>query len=314
MMNSSTLTALSNSTLTDITTSIIDDAIPAGSLHDAILALLIGSPPFVFAALALAVASCNPAESQRRGLWVLLAGFPWGVIKDIKNSQFGWRNALTQRCWQLFAAADNLSRYYNDADYELPLEVKTLGRTAFALSHTLPVDWEYDVYSTRDHPDHPNAVILRCMSVRRGRVNHEGDVMFLDVDARLRTSSLTDSGPSITTKLRHGFQSDVLPISSYRLVLFWRNSIFKACVIIGLWMAAMTCGMGKSSVWGLFGLAVCILLGWIVQVTMVSSYESQPCGMQSEGEESDIVLSALAEAGKKNQPRPAVSQSRRWNA
>ncbi|CAN6675062.1 hypothetical protein TRVA0_082S00364 [Trichomonascus vanleenenianus] len=297
-MDSLALTTLSNSTLTNVTTSIVDYMIPAGSWHAVILALLLYCPPFYFAALALVLDSRNPAESQRRGLWVVLANIPW-LFENIINGQLSWYNALKQQAWQVFAAAtDSWSRHQTNADYEYGMRF-----TDFA-SHSLPFAWGYlDVAKPEDLIKKVNmkSTHLRYISAKRGRV----EKLSLDYDYRtllnfnatLRTSSQKNPAPGQNEVAgQHEGQQDrqydfavtVHPIPSYQLVLSWRDSIFKASVIIGLWMAAYTCEMGKRSLWGLHWLAVCTLVGWIVQSTMVSTDEEQ-----------ENILSVLPEVGRK---------------
>ncbi|CAN6674707.1 hypothetical protein TRVA0_061S00694 [Trichomonascus vanleenenianus] len=291
-MNSSALTVF-NRPLKDIITSIVDKVIPAGGCHDAILALLIYCAPFVFAALAFAFASCNPAESQRRGLWVVPADLPWD-IKYIRNGQLSWCNALKQQGWQILAAAtDSWSCHHNNADYQYrgsPFTITDVAR------HSLPFAWGYtDVAKPEDLNKKVNmeSTHLRYISAKRGRVEGSLNVgvrRSLVVIAYLCTSSLNINPRAARnlapTRRRYSFTVVVHPVLTSRLVSSWRDSIFNASVIIGLWMAAVTCAKGvRGWEWALIG---CPLFGWIAKRKMVST---------DIGKEN--LLSALPEVGKK---------------
>ncbi|CAN6675150.1 hypothetical protein TRVA0_098S00100 [Trichomonascus vanleenenianus] len=294
--------ALWNDAVTDAITSVTDDVVPAGRLHDSILALLTNySLPFIFAVLALILGSRNPAEVHRRGVWVPFSQLPC-IYSSVKSGQLSLLNAMKQQVWQLVAAAtDSWSCHHKDADYEYSgnkFNLLDLSR------HSLPYGLGYiDVASPESLARRVDVMgDLRVISANRGRVEElvlsDKTKQSLRVDATLWTSSLHNNRSfaqiyesrrryARRTSRQYNFTVQVHPIASYRLVLSWRESIFKASVIIGLWVAAMTCGMGKRSAWGGYAFAFCTFSGWILRSTMVSTDETK-----------ENVFSALPEVGK----------------
>ncbi|CAN6675061.1 hypothetical protein TRVA0_082S00342 [Trichomonascus vanleenenianus] len=195
-MDSSALAAFLNTNLTNITTTCIDYIIPAGSWHDDIIALLLYCPPYVCAALAYAIASYNPAEAQRRGLWVFPVDILWDLkyLKYIGNGQLSFCNALKQLGWQVVAAAtDSWSCHHNNADYKYADEqfkFRDFER------HSLPFAWGYIDVTKPEHLTTRvklNSPRLSCIPVRRGSLEeflNVGEKTTLRVDAGLCTSSL----------------------------------------------------------------------------------------------------------------------------
>src|SRR5271169_2008812 len=72
---------------------------------------------FSFFVLAVAIATQNPAESQRLGLWPLLMHWPWTILA-LGNRELSLMNAAKQQGWQILGAAvDIYSVFHNDAEY-----------------------------------------------------------------------------------------------------------------------------------------------------------------------------------------------------
>jgi hypothetical protein len=66
---------------------------------------------FFFFAAALVIATKNPAESSRRGLWVIPVDFPW-TFRGLIEGRLSLKNALMQQILQIAAAASDIGVFF----------------------------------------------------------------------------------------------------------------------------------------------------------------------------------------------------------
>jgi hypothetical protein len=123
--------------------------------------------------LAVAIASHHPAESQRRGLWIMIMDSPW-TLRGIIDGKLHALNALKQQVWLVFGSASDLWSVFHDDDEYFDsdgkkfkfLQIKRFS-LPFAIGYT---DRNEDSARKAKRPVQLTADGVRYISVERGRI------------------------------------------------------------------------------------------------------------------------------------------------